>query len=208
MSGQGGHDAAFRVAIALVRGFLLPQPDARHVLALWNEKLAKPKWSKGELEHKLKQATEKVRETHWRWGYLLKGEAKWEEVVSDENEAQEDSEKPQDQRSIEPRLVYIAAHDKFMWFSEGVEVPGVAHWQSFFNQSGAVGMLQNAGYTFRKASQWIKEKRCHIVKDFLGHSPTNQRIVEGLDGKKYLNLPQHLIPEPLPGDTPLIDPRA
>ena len=206
VSGQGGHDVAFRVSVALVRGFLLPERDSRNILALWNEKMAKPKWSKGELEHKLSQAAEKVREKHFRWGYLLKGEPNWPEIETESQQSEDQAAETEEKtRTIDPRLVYIAAVDQFMWFSEGVNTPGISHWQSYFNQSGATAMLQNAGYSFKKASTYIKEKRCHLVKDFSGHVPTNQRIIKGPDGKDYLNLPSHLIPEATPGPTPLLD---
>ena len=210
VSGRGGHEVAFRVAVALVRGFLLPERAARASLAEWNEKRCKPKWGKGELEHKLDQAATKVREPHWRWGYLLHGTPSWPSLEESSAEEVHDSDEDEGEgqpksRTIEPRLVYISAHDKFMWFEEGVLVPGLTEWQSFFNANGAVGMLQSAGYTFKKASTFIKEKRCHIVKDFSGHVPTNQRIVQGADGKSYLNLPQHLMPTPEGGATPLLD---
>jgi hypothetical protein len=206
VSGQGGHEMAFRVAVVLVRGFLLPERVARQVLVAWNGNRAKPGWSKGELNHKLEQAATKVREKRWRWGYLLKGsEPEWPEADAEAHQDVDDGQEQPKTRTIEPRLVYVSAHDKFMWFEEGVLRPGLTEWQSYFSENGARGMLQSAGYTFKKASTFIKEKRCHIVKDFSGHVPTNERLVKGADGKDYLNLPQHLIPDPVAGDTPLID---
>lgn len=55
VSGQHGHDACFRVAIALVRGFQLDDSDAMTLLEEFNARCAPP-WSERELAHKIKQA--------------------------------------------------------------------------------------------------------------------------------------------------------
>jgi hypothetical protein len=207
VSGAGGHEVAFRVAVALVRGFLLPEQSARTLYKLWNQQHAQPKWGVGELEHKLSEAGTRVKSGKWAWGYLIKGWPEWPDASQIKDEKKNDEDEGDDQprqRTIEPRMVYIAAHDKFMWFPEGTEKPGLTEWQSFFSENGARGILQKDGYGFKKASVYVKEKRCHIVKDFSGRVPTNERIVKGPDGQSYLNLPQHLIPDALPGEHPLL----
>lgn len=54
--GKGGHDAAFRVASALVWGFDLDHCAALSVMHEWNQLRATPAWSDGELAHKLDSA--------------------------------------------------------------------------------------------------------------------------------------------------------
>lgn len=56
VSGQGGHDATYRVACELIQGFSLPKEVARPLLHEWNDKRCTPKWSAQELEHKLDDA--------------------------------------------------------------------------------------------------------------------------------------------------------
>lgn len=53
VAGQGGHDAAFRVAGALVGGFGLDRARALAVMREWNATRATPPWSEAELAHKV-----------------------------------------------------------------------------------------------------------------------------------------------------------
>lgn len=55
VSGHGGHDQTFRVALALVRGFELPRSVAAEILNYYNQ-ACDPPWSERELEHKLDHA--------------------------------------------------------------------------------------------------------------------------------------------------------
>lgn len=55
ISGQGGHAATFAVALALVRGFILPREQAREILAKYNLR-CEPPWTPRDLEHKLTDA--------------------------------------------------------------------------------------------------------------------------------------------------------
>ncbi len=55
ISGQGGHNAAFRVACVLVLGFDLNQESALGVMRQWNAS-CKPPWSDRDLIHKLRDA--------------------------------------------------------------------------------------------------------------------------------------------------------
>ncbi len=66
VSGQGGHNATFRAALGLVRGFDLPEDVALALLAEWNER-CEPPWSERELRHKVESATRASAER----GYLL-----------------------------------------------------------------------------------------------------------------------------------------
>jgi hypothetical protein len=68
VSGTGGHDAAFAVALVLCRGFALTPGEARPLFDDYNER-CKPPWSDKEIEHKLAdaRASDKV-----PLGYLLK----------------------------------------------------------------------------------------------------------------------------------------
>lgn len=66
VSGQGGHDATFAVAVAVVKGFDLHGSDARSVLDEYNARCSPP-WSDRELDHKLSEAEKADRPT----GYLL-----------------------------------------------------------------------------------------------------------------------------------------
>ncbi len=56
ISGQGGHTATFRVAVALVRRFGLSDADALAVMQDWN-RTCQPPWSEADLQHKLTSAT-------------------------------------------------------------------------------------------------------------------------------------------------------
>jgi hypothetical protein len=55
ISGQHGHDQAFKVACALVWGFALSRDDALHYLAIYNAK-CDPPWADSELAHKIDSA--------------------------------------------------------------------------------------------------------------------------------------------------------
>jgi len=55
VSGQRGHDVAFRAACALVLGFGLSTEEAFPLFAEWNQKCLPP-WSEKELQHKLDSA--------------------------------------------------------------------------------------------------------------------------------------------------------
>ena len=55
ISGQGGHNATFAVATALVHGFELSRSDAEMLLTEYNEKCLPP-WKTNELAHKVNQA--------------------------------------------------------------------------------------------------------------------------------------------------------
>jgi archaellum biogenesis ATPase FlaH len=56
ISGESGHNAAFRAACVLVRGFVLPDADAYALLSDWN-RTCEPPWSERELRHKLDSAS-------------------------------------------------------------------------------------------------------------------------------------------------------
>ncbi len=55
VSGEGGHTAAFKAAVALTKGFALRPEDAYPLFAEWNTQCLPP-WREGELRHKLKSA--------------------------------------------------------------------------------------------------------------------------------------------------------
>lgn len=68
IEGSRGSDAIFNVAVALVRGFELPDAEASQLLAEWNQQHAVPPWSEKELRHKLSDARTNSRVAS---GYLL-----------------------------------------------------------------------------------------------------------------------------------------
>ena len=55
VSGQGGHNTAFRVAASVIRGFDLDEEQAMMVLETWNGR-CDPPWTKRDLRHKVRQA--------------------------------------------------------------------------------------------------------------------------------------------------------
>jgi hypothetical protein len=57
---QHGHDATFKVALALVHGFGLPEQDALPIMEEYSAK-CQPPWSRKELEHKLSSAAQHTR---------------------------------------------------------------------------------------------------------------------------------------------------
>ena len=56
VQGQGGSLATFKLAVALVRGFALPEEDALRVLAQDFNPRCLPPWSEAELRHKVTRA--------------------------------------------------------------------------------------------------------------------------------------------------------
>lgn len=74
ISGQGGHNATFAVACALVKGFNLSVDQARPLMDEYNGR-CDPPWSAKQIEHKLDQAA-RVADAQPR-GYLI-GAGKWE----------------------------------------------------------------------------------------------------------------------------------
>lgn len=69
IGGQGGHKQTLWVAICLKRGFLLSDSDTLALLEEYNQG-CKPPWSRRELEHKVKSATQADRIQHAD-GWLL-----------------------------------------------------------------------------------------------------------------------------------------
>ena len=67
ISGSGGHNAAFEVACALVKGFVLSIEQARAIFVSEYNPRCVPPWSDKEIEHKLKSAAKSNRDA----GYLL-----------------------------------------------------------------------------------------------------------------------------------------
>lgn len=71
VSGQHGHDVAYKLACALVVGFALPHEDALGVMAEWNERCSPP-WSDVELVRKLEEAERSADDER---GWLLRGDS-------------------------------------------------------------------------------------------------------------------------------------
>jgi hypothetical protein len=69
VSGQGGHQATWLVALALVRGFGLPAEVAYEILASDFNPRCEPPWSERELRHKVESA---ARDATAERGYLLR----------------------------------------------------------------------------------------------------------------------------------------
>jgi len=67
VSGQGGHPATFRAAVALVRGFGLSRGQALRLLVDDYNARCLPPWSEGELRHKVEGAFTSSTKP---WGYL------------------------------------------------------------------------------------------------------------------------------------------
>ena len=70
MSGAGGHDATFKAASVLVKGFGLSPEEAQPLMEEYNARCSPP-WSMAELRHKLSSANA-APDTRPR-GYLLEG---------------------------------------------------------------------------------------------------------------------------------------
>lgn len=68
ISGQGGHQATFAVASALIHGFALYEEQAWPILCGYNAKCSPP-WSEAELRHKLADAANLTRHSQPR-GHL------------------------------------------------------------------------------------------------------------------------------------------
>ncbi len=91
VSGQGGHNATFRAACALVHGFGLAEADALAVLGEWNRS-CQPPWSESELRHKVMSAVSA--NSRRSKGYLLRGKtgAIVGSAAPNQKKAQESSE--------------------------------------------------------------------------------------------------------------------
>ncbi len=77
ISGQGGHNATFRVACVLVLGFGLSEGEALGLLREWNIG-CEPPWSERELEHKVQSAAKQEGERN----YLRDAQpSQWSRVV-------------------------------------------------------------------------------------------------------------------------------
>ena len=70
ISGHGGHQTTFNVAVALCHGFALTEEDAWPLLPEYNKR-CEPPWSEEELRHKLEDANKLDRHSQPR-GYLRK----------------------------------------------------------------------------------------------------------------------------------------
>jgi hypothetical protein len=60
ISGQGGHQATFDVAVALIHGFDMDDAPAWQILSEFNQR-CDPPWSDRELQHKLADAQKLTR---------------------------------------------------------------------------------------------------------------------------------------------------
>ena len=74
ISGNGGHDAAFKAACRLVQGFLLDPAVARALMDEFNQR-CQPRWSKAELDHKIADALLEPLPAGKESGYLLNAPA-------------------------------------------------------------------------------------------------------------------------------------
>ena len=71
IAGSGGHDALWRAALALVRGFALSEGEALSLLRLEFNPRCRPPWNVHELTHKVQQASGSTRVT---LGWMLDNE--------------------------------------------------------------------------------------------------------------------------------------
>ena len=68
ISGSGGHDTAFQVALALVKGFALPEDDAFAIMWGHYNQRCQPPWEEKEIRHKVKSAAAAA---HVPAGYIV-----------------------------------------------------------------------------------------------------------------------------------------
>lgn len=109
ISGSGGHQATWRVAQVLVRGFALPRAQARQLLLAYNQR-CQPPWSARDIEHKLTQAETKSR---MPTGCLrdVKRNRQWDQTWDSEPEKQVEKRevKPKEVTRLGPRKPLTAA---------------------------------------------------------------------------------------------------
>jgi hypothetical protein len=84
VSGQGGHTAAFNAALALVKGFNLPESETMPLLSEWNAQCLPP-WSEADLRHKLKSASAASDKPN---GYLVAGDDQPRDRVTPDHETE------------------------------------------------------------------------------------------------------------------------
>jgi hypothetical protein len=74
VSGQGGHNAAFKAACKLVQGFALAPELVRTLLDEFSKRCMPP-WSSRELDHKVAEAIKEPLPAGKEWGYLVSAPA-------------------------------------------------------------------------------------------------------------------------------------
>lgn len=142
VAGQGGHDAAFAVAAALVHGFALDQSTALSVMRQWNTARATPAWSEAELQHKIESAA--ASPSRRGRGYLLR--------EADERETrQPDADVAPEPRG--PDRPRIPAYDagKAERFAEGCRHPVTLDWLA----SRSPVPLPEATQQNRETAEWF-----------------------------------------------------
>ena len=66
VAGQHGHDATFKVALALIHGFGLSEEDAMPIMEEYSNRCTPP-WTRKDLEHKLNSAAQHARSWQATW---------------------------------------------------------------------------------------------------------------------------------------------
>ena len=124
ISGQGGHEATFRVAIALVKGFSLDTGTALDLLREYNAR-CEPPWSEKELLHKIESAVAGIPPD----GYILERDepkayrpapAPVSQPSAKPPETKDEGETPDPPRVVLLGLVTIEARDLLL-----LEIPAV-----------------------------------------------------------------------------------
>lgn len=96
ISGNSGHNAAFRAACVLILGFGLSIDDAMRLMREWNER-CDPPWSEKELLHKVTQADKKTDERN----YLRNAHpTRWDRMPVPEYDEAEQPEKPKSKAKV------------------------------------------------------------------------------------------------------------
>lgn len=106
VQGSGGSDAAFNVALTLVKGFSLSEEEALPIMADWNQGCSPP-WSESELRHKLRSAANSSQRPQ---GYLLKDTGHFVSATPARRH-ESDSERKAKQRSSWPSLTTPTSAD-------------------------------------------------------------------------------------------------
>lgn len=124
VAGNGGHNATFAVAVAVVRGFLVPPEEARQILEEYNQR-CDPPWDAKDLDHKLAQA---LNNSTQPWGYLLAARPELTVVGQERTEPEADGMFSGDMRVVDTLNDagnadrWVAQHGNDMRWHLGAEV--------------------------------------------------------------------------------------
>lgn len=202
VAGAGGDNAAFNAACVLIKGFNLPEAEARGIMREWNA-LCSPPWSDSRLDYKLRQAQtapdEKPR------GYMVRDDPDYARGSLDHSrvagkysprvQVQKAKFKPEALEQFARPMMDIVSPEWLRSRSE-VWVESAGEFLAALYQPGEKVKIFNE---FKSQGEWIAEVRGPneiIVTDNYGS--LSQMPTRGQEGIWFLNQPVDGLKHPNP----------